>query len=158
MAVAITVASILMITGGVALLNRFLRVRICPICAGVAATWLWILTGTNLGLLEAGSQPVRQASWHLVAAFLMGGSVVGIAYQVERRLAPGRSQLLWKALFIPAGFVAAYALLQAMYLAVVVSAGLLALIAFFFLRSPLKVSSEQSARAAELEERMKHCC
>lgn len=44
-----------------------------------------------------------------VDAMLLGGSVAGIAYQVEQRLPLERSPLLWKILFIPAGFVAAYA-------------------------------------------------
>lgn len=151
MPVILATLSILAITALAYGASRFLRIAVCPICAGVSATWFWILAGITSGLLDA-------EEWSLVAAIAMGGTIVGIAYQVERRLAPGRSQLLWKTLFIPTGFVAAYSLLQATYFAAAVSAGLLALIAFSFLRPPRKVSSEQSARAADLEERMKHCC
>ncbi|OHA09739.1 MAG: hypothetical protein A3A44_02030 [Candidatus Sungbacteria bacterium RIFCSPLOWO2_01_FULL_60_25] len=151
MNIAFATLSILAITGLAYGARRFLRIRVCPICAGVSGTWLWILAGISFGLLDAGT-------WSLAAAIAMGGTVVGIAYQVERRLAPGRSPLLWKALCIPVGFVAAHSLLTAAYLAFSATAGLLALTAFLFLRQPRATPPEQSQRTADLEERMKECC
>lgn len=51
--------------------NKKLPVKICPICAGVSLTWLWMLLGMGYGLL-----PIEK--YQLVTAILMGGSVVGI--------------------------------------------------------------------------------
>ena len=66
-------------------LNRILLLRfnsgrafkICPVCAGFAGTWLWMLIGMLLGLIPT-------SDFQLPTAFLMGGSVVGIAYQIGK--------------------------------------------------------------------------
>lgn len=155
MPAAIAIASILAITAFAYAVRRFLRIAVCPICVGVAGTWILILTGIGFGLLGADG-------WKLVAAIAMGGSVVGIAYQIEQRLPPGRDPLLWKTLFIPIGFAAAYALLAAAYAPLAASAGVAALIAFLFRRKPRRLPSGQSSaaekRVADLEKRMKQCC
>ena len=45
----------------------------------------------------------------IIPAMLMGGSVVGLAFQLGEKLDHGKSLILWKTLFIPTGFVLAYA-------------------------------------------------
>ncbi|MDP2664447.1 MAG: hypothetical protein Q8O97_00530 [bacterium] len=92
------IVSIAVITGAVWLVGKVLPFKVCPICAGVSGTWLWMLVALFLGYeIDL-----------VIAAMLLGGSVVGIAYQLEKRLPAGHSPLLWKALFVPAGFVVAY--------------------------------------------------
>lgn len=152
MAIITVVISILLLTGLVSLARRLLPFTVCPICAGVSLTWLWILAGIYSGWLAAGS-------WQLLAALAMGGSVVGIAYQLEKRLAPGRSPLVWKTLFIPAGFAAVYGLVRMdWWLALSALAAALVIVIIFLRRSPQKSGGEISNRAAELEQKMKDCC
>lgn len=169
MLIAITTISILAITGLVWLFNRILPFRICPICAGVSGTWLWILAGIYLGLLEA-------EGWKLIAAIAMGGSIVGIAYQIEKRLPSNRSPLLWKTLFVPAGFIAVYSAISAFaedsadksswWTAFIVITTLLIIMALRFTEEPRSraaksdkaVHLERSRKVEELEKKMKNCC
>lgn len=89
--------------------------------------------------------------------WVLGGSVVGIAYQVEQRLPPERSPLLWKILFIPAGFVAAYALAMPQWtLFAMVSVGLVLLAVSFVL--PLGSTKQESETVEQLKEKMRKCC
>src|SRR3990172_8674039 len=90
-AILATTFSILAISGVAWAAKRMLRVPVCPICLGVGGTWLWMLIGRSLGYAVDAT----------MLAILLGGSVAGIAYQLERRLPQGRSPLLWKILFIP---------------------------------------------------------
>ncbi|MBI2316819.1 MAG: hypothetical protein HYU75_07360 [Betaproteobacteria bacterium] len=145
--VASTTLSILAIAALAWAVRRALRVELCPICLGVAGTWLWMLLARFAGLAVDAS----------MLAVLLGGSAVGLAYQLERRLPPGRSPLLWKALFIPAGFVAAYALAGEHWV-MLAGAGiaLVALAAVFLLASPAR--AKDPAAVAKLEQQMKKCC
>lgn len=92
-----------------------------------------------------------------VPAILLGGSVVGIAYQVEKRLTPSRSALLWKVIFIPLGFLAAYALLMRWIGTFAVLAVLLSAVACAFLARP-GGKLRDPKKVEELEEKMKQCC
>ena len=145
--ILITTVSILAITGFTWLATRTLPFRVCPICVGVAGTWLWML-----GVRFAGFAP--DAS---MLAILLGGSVVGIAYQLEKHLPQGRSPLLWKTLFLPMGFVAAYGVAAPHWslLAMAVAALLLLMAAFF---APRRHSEKNSAAVEKLERDMKKCC
>jgi len=146
-AILTTTLSILAISGAAWAAKKWLRVPVCPICLGVGGTWLWMLIGGSLGYAVDAT----------MLSILLGGSVVGIAYQVERRLPQGRSPLLWKTLFIPAGFVAAYALVQSQWtLLAVTSAVLVPLTAFFLV--PTAASGEQSETVKELKKKMQQCC
>src|SRR3989338_5498525 len=115
MNITLTALSILVITALAYGIGHLLRISLCPICAGVATTWLGML-GANIA-----GYPMDPR----IIALLMGGTVVGIAYRTERHLASERSPLLWKTLSIPTGFVAAYALLTAAYAVFAAAVGLL---------------------------------
>ncbi len=148
---AITTISILAITGLLWLLNRIQAFKICPICAGVSGTWLWMLAAKFLGF---------QIDL-IIPAMLMGGSVVGIAYQLEKKLPAASSgwqtPLLLKTLFIPAGFIAAYGILVQWWIVFLVALVFLLLASFLFLFSGNKPSSQKEA-VKELEKKMKDCC
>ena len=150
MEIFISTLSVLVVTGVVWVLNRVLRLRVCPICAGVFCTWLWIVIGLFLGLLEA-------ENWKMIAAIAMGGSVVGIAYQAEKKLA-GSKLLLFKTLFIPAGFVAIYGALMGWRLIFLAALVFLALVAFMFFYLLAHRSHHESKTTEDLEEKMKNCC
>jgi hypothetical protein len=127
--------------------RRRLRVSVCPICAGVAGTWAWMLVGRHFGVsVDTAMLPL-----------LMAGSVVGIAYQLERSLPVGRSGALWKSVAIPLGLATAYALEQSLWgLLVPMLAALVAASAVFF--RPGSQSARSSETVEELKRQMKQCC
>lgn len=154
MEIFIAIVSIFVLTALMLLSNKILPFTVCPICAGVSGTWIWILFGLYAGLLET-------EGWRMIAGMAMGGSVAGIAYQLEKRLPQGSSLLLWKALFIPVGFVAVYGLI---FFRLPVFAGaivfLLLLTARFFkkLYWPAGSRKDGGKTAEELEKKMENCC
>lgn len=127
--------------------RRTLRVSVCPICVGVAGTWLWMLAGRSLGI----------AVDTTMLPLLLAGSVVGIAYQLDRFVPAGRSAALFKSVVIPLGLAAAYALEQSLWglLAAMVAALLVVAAAFF--RSTGQNAPESEA-VEELKKQMKQCC
>jgi hypothetical protein len=129
--------------------RKLLPVRVCAICAGTAGTWIWLLVGVLTGGLSF-------VTYMPVVAILMGGSVVGIAYQSEKYLRIGRSALLWKALFIPLGFGTVWSVTNFEFGFVILGVIVLLAVAGFFLEPPLRKT--EAARAARLEENMKDCC
>lgn len=150
MIIIIAITSIPVITGFVWFANKIFSFNICPICAGVAGTWLWILAEMYVGSLKA-------ENWQLAAAMLMGGTVVGVAYRIEKKLPPFRSQLLWKTIFIPFGFAAAYNVLLRQWGMTFVFLALLSLFSFILLSS--RQNNKTSNEAVEqLKEKMKDCC
>lgn len=150
MELIIAIVSILTITGLIWLANRVLPFQICPICAGVSGTWLWMYAGMIIN-------PSLISNFQLPISILMGGTVVGIAYQIEKRLPTGRSPLLWKTLFIPVGFAAAYSLVNFWWMpfsaAAVVAAGL----AWIFLK-PNRRAAKDSSIIEKLKSKLKDCC
>lgn len=150
MFIAITAISILTITSAIWLMNRVLPFKICPICAGVSSTWLWMLAAKFLGYeIEM-----------IVPAILMGGSVVGIAYQIEERLSANRSPLLWKTLFIPAGFIAVYSLLLSWWSVFIAAAIFAAVLIVKFTKGDRSgmTKSKQNQKVKELKKKLNDCC
>lgn len=145
--VLITVASIVCIAAAAWGASRLLRLPLCPICTGVAGTWLWMLVARHLGFAVDTS----------MLSVLLGGSAVGIAYQLEKRLAGARSALLWKTLFIPAGFAAAYGLAQAQWALLAIALLVLLLLTAYFLW-PQGGATPPSSAVRDLEDKMKNCC
>ena len=142
-----TVVSILVVATLVWAVKRRLRLALCPICVGVGATWLWMLIARELGLAIDSE----------MLAILLGGSTVAIASQVDKRLPQGRSSLLWKTVFLPPGFVAAYALVRADWLLFAATAFCLLLLSGYLLIAPATASAP-SAQVEDLKNRMKQCC
>ena len=142
-----TLASIYAIAAAAWTVKRLLRVPLCPICLGVGGTWLWMVVARELGYATDGT----------MLAILLGGSVAGIAHQVEKRLPQGRSALLWKTLFIPPGFVAAYALVASNWVLLATMSVALALLTAFFLIAPSTPKADSEAVEA-LKKKMQSCC
>ncbi len=90
----------------------------------------------------------------------MGGSVVGVAYQLEKKLGdPSKgSTLLWKAAFIPTGFVAAYAVMEQEWLTVILAVALLVLFALITTYSRSAAAGSRGAGSSEIEKKMEQCC
>ena len=146
-AILTTTVSIFAIAGLAWAAKKLLRVPVCPICLGVGGTWLWMLIGRSLGYAVDAT----------MLSILLGGSVAGIAYLVEKRLPLGRSPMLWKTLFIPAGFVAAYGLAASQWILFAVMGVALVLLTAFFLVPPA-TSGKPSETVEELKKKMQQCC
>lgn len=149
MIISITAISILVISGMVWLFNRFVPFTVCPVCAGVFLTWVGLLGAHNVGY---------QVDL-IVPALLMGGTVVGIAYQLEKKLheLSDDARLLWKVLFIPAGFVVAYAILEQEWMVLLIAMVVLFLLSLAFFSANRKQNASAGA-TDELEKKMKDCC
>lgn len=145
--IIIAAISILILSLLVWIANRFLPFRICPICAGVSGTWIWLIVSYFQGYQVDLTIP----------ALLMGGSVVGLSYQLEKIAPHGKSVLLWKILFIPAGFTAAYGILVKEWLLFAVAIIFLLAISFSFLPSDHKPDSDKET-IVKLKQKMEECC
>jgi hypothetical protein len=145
--ILVTLASVFAIAGATWAARRLLGLPVCPICLGVGGTWLWMLVARELGYAIDAT----------MLAVLLGASVAGIAYLIEKRLPHGRSALLWKTLFIPSGAMAAYALVAQLWPVVAVASVVLVLLAAFFLFAPAGAQAP-SRDVEELTARMKNCC
>lgn len=146
MMLVIATISIFGIAGLTWLVNRFLGVRICPVCAGVSGTWLWMLAATAMGIdIDL-----------MVLALLMGGSVVGIAYQAGQYLKSSRL-MLWKIVFIPFGFALSYSILNSQWFAASILLLILGGATVFFVGILFRPRSSEK-KVEELEKKMEDCC
>lgn len=155
MFLGITILSILLITAIVAVVNRVLQKRAvvhpCAICAGVSVTWAWMLVVAFLRVRVFG-----YAIDPVMLAMLLGGSVVGIAFQVQQYLRVSYA-VPWKVIAVVSGFVAVYSLLYGVWTLFFVGIGVYAAAGFIFVALS-RVSSGHDGHAHELEEKMKSCC
>lgn len=131
----------------VSLINRWRVKKFCPICTAVSVTWLWLLLTYFLG-------------WHvdtLLIALLMGGSVVGIMYQLKRTP--------WAHLYAVMGFSAVYFLLQEHWFWFGIALGLAILLGVWQRPESLskvyrgkKLSPELEKEVKEIEKKLEECC
>lgn len=147
MGIAIPLISIIVLTALAAVVRVVSPVRVCPICAGVSGTWIWMLIAREFG----------RAADPIALAILMGGSVVGIAYQVDRRLA-SRPGLWFKALVIPAGFVGAYGAVIGAWTPALAGVGAASVIIASFAWSSRTTRSVDREIVAEAEKKLEDCC
>ena len=149
--IIIAIISILSLSLLVWVADRFLPFRICPICAGVSGTWIWLVAGHFLGYQVDLTIP----------AILMGGSAVGLAYQLEKKLPAEstgwRAPLLWKILFVPAGFIAAYSILTENWFVFLAAVIFLFGVSFLFLFQNNKSNLDKET-TKKLKQEMDKCC
>lgn len=157
MEIIIAIISILLITLAVKLINKALPFKVCPICAGVSLTWFLIIVGTLTGQLTTNN-------YQLITAILMGGTVVGIAYQGEKRFKWAEENIFrFKVPVVVIGFALVYLALENLsWSSVGIEAALLLILFYFFFISGNKNNNgpakEVSPKVKELEEKMKNCC
>ena len=121
------------------------HLKICWVCVTISGLWL---------VMSA------LVAWHLVPfevlqlpiALLMGGSVVGIAYQ--------RHSLRWKITTIAIGMPAAFVLITNLTkITILIELIVLLIIAYkLFVHKDNSDSSDSKEHVHELEEKMKQCC
>lgn len=157
MEIILFILSILAITAGAWLANKFLPFKICPICMGVSGTWVWILVGISAGMLDV-------ESWKTLATLAMGGTAVGVAYQGEKRFKwVSKSIFRFRVPVIIMGFLIAYWVVEDIgWGSLSVALAILGMVFYFYFISPSKIeiplSRTDAGKVAELEEKLKSCC
>ncbi len=160
MHITIALFSILVIASFTWIINRIRTGRLhsprvftpCPICIGVSGTWLWILVASFLGYeIDL-----------IIPAILMGGTVVGTLYQLEKRFVRAHSSprklLVWKILFVPIGFLAVYGVLSSWWIIVAVAVITLVLLTLLFNKKSRTSSVTTNNNVEKLEHEMENCC
>ena len=132
-----------------------MRINICPICVVVGGTWFSFSAGVVLGYLSP-------EQFIIPIAILMGGSVVGIAYQGAQKFEWAvKNSLPWKFMIIFSGMPIAYLLVSNLSKRIVIIELILLLITayFFFVERQKKPSgSGEGQKIRDIEEKMKRCC
>lgn len=144
---------VLVITVIVVALNKSLPFKVCPICAGISGSWLILTAGILLARWSG--------DYKLPIAMLMGGTVVGIAFQGEAKFEWAKKGIyMWKAPVIILGMPVAYWLFKNMSLmTLAVEIAALAILMYsFFIRSHNISKHENDKHITELENKMKNCC
>lgn len=71
------ILSILVLALLVWVFNKIFTLKVCPICAGVTLTWLWMLFGMWFGFLSV-------SGYEFITAILMGASIGGIVTELKK--------------------------------------------------------------------------
>lgn len=152
LSLTITGLSILCIAGIAWVFSKKTGKTICFVCAGVAGTWLIFAIARLNGY----------ATDSLMTGILMGGSVVGLMYQIERNAFRGYIPPILKIFFVITGFISVYTFLQYFWSAFFIAAGSLILIGHSMHRGTYIFSNSskenEKSHAKEIAEKMKNCC
>ena len=127
--------------------SRVAHFAICPVCVGVAGTWIGMLAARFAGFAVDAT----------VLGILLGVSALGIVQWHSERLPQGRVAMLWKALAVPIGSAAAYGLVAELWGLAALAALAFVLLALQF-RVPRPEPETDPAAVSRLEQRMKRCC
>lgn len=139
--------------------SRFMAIKICPACVGVSGTWLLLTLGVLMGLLDP-------ETWRLIIAILMGGSVVGIAFQGEKSIKwAAENPMWWKIIIVLPGFLAVYGAVKYMsWMTLVFAVAILGIVMYsFFVRKHDRdktrgIHGGESATVHDLEKKLDKCC
>ena len=129
-----------------------MKINICPICVVVSGIWLILSAGVAWGYLAS-------EQFMIPVAILMGGSVMGIAYQGEKKFIwASTHSLIWKIIIIFSGMPAAYLFVVNLSKPMVVTEFiLLIIIAYFFFIKRLKQPGRLHT-ISQIEKQMEQCC
>ena len=143
----IAILSILIITLAVWLVNKKLPIQVCPVCAGVFLTWLWMFIGMFLGKLSI-------ANYQLPISVLMGGTVVGLMSKLEQFINP-KFVLIWKVVFVVSGFTAVYSLITNQW-GIFAIGVIVDIVATFIFKT--YGAEKENLNLKKLKEKIKNCC
>ena len=146
----IALASIAFIAGLMRIGHRALPFKVCPLCGGVAGTWIWMMIAAYRGY----AVDMR------VTALMMGGTVVGLAGELEKRI-KFRYPLIWKSVFVIGGFWTAFLLQVGRLDLVGLSALSLAVFTYLFSKLNLhehNAPASENKELSELEKKIEDCC
>ena len=146
----IATLSIFVFTGIIWILNKKLPFQICPICAGVSLTWLWIFFGMFFGKLLV-------VDYQLPTAILAGGTVVGLMSKLEEFIKK-KFVLIWKTIFVVSGFMAVYSLITNQWGIFAVGVIIDITVTLMFKTYGAEKENPDLKKIKELKEKMKRCC
>ena len=153
MDIIIALILVAVITAGVKSVSRFLPFSPCPLCIGVSGTWVLLSFAILAGFLP-------RDIYLDVITLLMGGTVVGIAYQAEKKFGwQGEKSFWFRFAIIAVGFYAAHVAVGSLSWPVFVFelAVLSALAYLFFVRRDAS-AGPHSPEAEKLEKELENCC
>lgn len=149
-------------------IKRHFKIKICAICAAVSLTWVSLLTLRALNVYEI--DPA-------IIATLLGGSVVGILYQLENTFKEKQYRKFWiiRIFIITGGFHLAYMLATENEFGII--SGLIVLLLVFIItirimfwnkkkakkqvkkkKPEKKLDQDKKAAIKKLEESLEDCC
>ena len=143
----IAILSILIITLAVWLVNKKLPIQVCPVCAGVFLTWLWMFIGMSLGKLLI-------ANYQLPVSVLMGGTVVGLMSKLEQFINL-KFVLIWKMIFVVSGFTAVYSLITDQWGIFAIGVIVDIVVTLIF---KTYGAEKENLNLKKLKEKIKNCC
>ena len=129
------------------LVNKKLPIQVCPVCAGVFLTWLWMFIGMFLGKLSI-------ANYQLPISVLMGGTVVGLMSKLEQFINP-KFVLIWKVVFVVSGFTAVYSLITNQW-GIFAIGVIVDIVATFIFKT--YGAEKENLNLKKLKEKIKNCC
>ena len=141
----LAVISIIVLTPCVWLFNKMFKTNICLICGAVSGTWIWMLVAGASGY---SIDPV-------IPAMLMGGSVVGINYQLEKKIKNREWLIYWRITFIILGFLTAYNLLMFRWINLAIYSAIAICLGFVAFGSK---HQRDTKNIESIESSMKNCC
>ncbi|OGZ29451.1 MAG: hypothetical protein A2931_01560 [Candidatus Niyogibacteria bacterium RIFCSPLOWO2_01_FULL_45_48] len=154
MDIIIALILVAIITISVKAVSRFLPFSVCAICMGVSGAWVLL----SLAILTG----VVPSNLYLdVITLLMGGTVVGIAYQAEKKFGWRGEKAFWsKFAVIVAGFYAAHVAVGGLSWTVfAIELFVLVILAYlFFIRQDGANLKSHSAKVEKLEKELENCC
>lgn len=139
----VVIAALVRLAGG----QRREKFSVCPVCAGVVGTWLWMLAAR---FASVATDPI-------ILAMLMGASVVGLAHQLEPRLPPESSRPLFNMLVLVIGFADVYSVVSEHWTATAFATLLLISAIAWFMR-PWRAIQRDEEAVKDIEQKMKNCC
>ena len=139
-------------------ISQVVGIKICPACVGVSSAWLILTAGVLTEMLSSNS-------WQMIIAILMGGSVVGIAFQGEKSIKwAEKNPMWWKLIVVLPGFLAVYGAIKYMSWGTLAGAIVVlgAVMYVFFVRkgkvSPQQVHRNDDPSVKKLEKDLEKCC
>ena len=141
------------VTLGVKAANKFLPFSVCAICAGVSGAWVLLSFAILTDLAQA-------AVYLSVITLLMGGTVVGIAYQAEKKFGwQGEKSFWFRFAIIAVGFYAAHVAVGSLsWPAFVFELAVLSALAYLFFVRRDASAGPHSLEAGKLEKELENCC
>ncbi|OGI84148.1 hypothetical protein A2997_02205 [Candidatus Nomurabacteria bacterium RIFCSPLOWO2_01_FULL_36_10b] len=146
----IATSSILIITLVAWIARKKLLLQICPICAGVFLTWLWMFLAMTFGQLSV-------SDYQLPIAILMGGTVVGLMSKLDKYIKQ-KFIILWKVIFVALGFIIMYSLVSSNWMVFLIALALEIIFILVFKIRGITQGTQDPNQLKTLEEEMKNCC
>lgn len=147
MLIILTLISIVVLTVVAWVVRKMIKLNLCPVCVGVAGTWLWLV------IAYFGGYQIEL----IIPAMLMGGSVVGVMSKLER-LIELKFVLVWKTIFVVSGFLAMNSLITSQWLVLTMGIIIAIIATLIFRTGKIEVNKAGSEKFQELKEKMKNCC